>query len=149
MPSKTVSLRRLSAAGSLAIVAATCVNLAISLLAKTWFPISPAFGPIGIVPVIFWSVVLGIGAISVFALVARSSRRPVAVYVIIATCVYVLTFIPDAILLSRNPPLFPGTSVYGVLALMTMHAAEAIIMLITVILMGFAASRERKLKKTS
>jgi hypothetical protein len=129
--SKTISFRRLSAFGAIAIVVSALVNLAIRALSIQLFQLSPAFSPLAIGPVIFWSVVSGIGAVLVFALVARLSSRPIAAYLLIAICVYALTFIPDGLLLAGNPPLFPGTSIYAVLTLMSMHASEAIIMILT------------------
>jgi hypothetical protein len=129
--SGTISLRRLSAYGAVAIVVSTLVNLALRVLSTQLFQLSSAFSPLGIGAVIFWSVICGSAAVLVFALVIRRSRRPVAVYLLIAIGIYVLTFIPDGLLLSGNPPFFPGTSVYAVLTLMSMHAAEAIIMILT------------------
>jgi hypothetical protein len=129
--SRTISFRRLSAFGAVAVVVAALVNLAIRVLFMQWFQLSPAFSPLGIGPVIFWSVISGIAAVLVFALVARRARRPVTAYLLIAIGVYVLTFIPDGLLLFSNLPFLPGTSIYAVLALMSMHAAEAIIIILT------------------
>jgi Family of unknown function (DUF6069) len=131
MMTGTTSFRRLIRIGAIAIVVSALVNLSIRAISIQLFHLSPAFSPLGIGPVIFWSVICGIGAVLVFALVIRRSSNPVAMYLLIAISVYVFTFIPDALLLSRNPPLFPGTSIYAVLTLMSMHAAEAIIMTLT------------------
>ncbi|MBV9257240.1 MAG: hypothetical protein JO215_04370 [Ktedonobacteraceae bacterium] len=143
MATKITSFRRLSLVGGLAIVASTIVNLIIRIIALTWLNVSPEFAPIGIGPVIFWSIIGGIGAVLVFYLITRLSRQPLPVYVIIAFLVYVCTFIPDEILLSRNPPIFPGTTAEAVVVLMAMHAAEATIMLLTLVLAGRPKTRSR------
>ncbi len=136
MATKITSFRRLSRVGGLAIIGATVVNLIIRFVALSWFKLSSIFAPLGIGPVIFWSVLSGIGAVLVFYLVTRRSRQPILTYVIIAFAVYVCTFIPDSLLLSRNPPAFPGTTAIAVIVLMSMHAAEAIIMILVLILAG-------------
>lgn len=133
---KTIPLRRIFSVGAIAIVASTLVNLGIKGIAELWFHPSASFIPLSIGPVIFWSVVCGIGAVLVFALVVRRSSRPVLVYTLIAIGVYVLTFIPDGLLLFSNPPLVPGMTVYAVLSLMAMHAAEAIIILLTLVILA-------------
>lgn len=132
---KVTSFRRIVRIGAIAIVIATLVNLTIRAISTQVFHLSPAFIPLGIGPVLFWSVVTGIGAVLVFAFVARRSSRPVAAYVLIAMSVYVLTFIPDGLLLLRTPPLVPGTSIKAVLTLMSMHLAEAIIMMLTLVIL--------------
>ncbi len=136
MATKITSFRRISLVGGIAIGVSLIVNLIIRFIALTWLNISPKFGPVGIGPVIFWSIMGGIGAILVFYWVTRLASQPLLVYVIIAFVVYVCTFIPDALLLTRNPPIFPYTTAPGVLVLMAMHAAEATIMLLTLVRVG-------------
>ncbi len=133
---KITSFRRLRFVGGLAIVVSTVVNLIIRSIAITWLKISPGFAPIGIGPVIFWSVVAGSGAVLVFYVVTRRTKQPLPMYMLIAFMVYVCTFIPDALLLSRNPPFFPGTTATAVIVLMSMHAAEGAILLLTLVLAG-------------
>ncbi len=136
MATKIISFRRISFVGGIAIGASIIVNLIIRFIALTWLNISPKFGPVGLGPVIFWSIMGGIGAVLVFYLVTRLSNQSLLVYVIIAFVVYVCTFIPDALLLTRNPPIFPYTTATGVLVLMSMHVAEASIMLLTLVRLG-------------
>jgi len=83
--------------------------------------------------VIFWSIIGGIGAVLVFYLVTRLTNQPLLVYVLIAFLVYVCTFIPDGLILTHTPPVFPDTTANAVLALMAMHVAEATIMLFTLV----------------
>jgi uncharacterized membrane protein len=122
--------------GALAIVASTVINIIISLIARSWLHTSPTFAPLGIGPIIFWSVVCGIGATIVFGQVARHAQQPVLTYVVIAALVYLCTFIPDGLLISGDLP-FKGATFISVITLMAMHAAEAIIMIITFISLGF------------
>jgi Family of unknown function (DUF6069) len=136
MATKITSFRRLCLVGGLAIIASTIVNLVIRVIALTLLKISPDFLPIGIGPVIFWSVMAGIGAVLVFYFVMRLARQPLPIYVAIAFLVYVCTFIPDGFLLSRNPPIFSGTTGGAVVTLMAMHFAEATIMLLTLVSLG-------------
>ncbi len=133
MATKITSFRRLCLVGGPAIVVSTIVNLIIRFIALTWGEISPVFAPIGVGPVIFWSIVGGIGAVLVFYLVTRLSSQSLLIYIIIAFSVYVCTFIPDGLLLTRNPPIFPGTTAKAVVVLMAMHVAEATIMLLTLV----------------
>ena len=74
----------------------------------------------------------GIGAVLVLYLVTRLSIRPLPMYVVIAFLVYVCTFIPDALLLAHTPPVADITA-SAVLALMSMHLAEASVMLMTLV----------------
>jgi hypothetical protein len=129
MASLSPSSRRIVLAGILAIIVSVAVNIAISVLATHYLQLSTAFAPLGIGPVIFWSVVLGLGALAVFGMIKRWSKRPLLTYILISIGVYLCTFIPDAWLLSSSAPALRGLSASAVLTLMTMHAAEAIILL--------------------
>ena len=132
MATKINSFRRLSLVGGLAIVVSTVINLIIRFIALTWVKVSPEFVPISLGPVIFWSVMGGIGATLVFYLVTRLASQPLPVYVIIAFTVYICTFIPDALLIAHNPPV-SGITASAVIVLMSMHLAEASVMLITLV----------------
>jgi hypothetical protein len=114
-----VALGRLLWVGPLAIVAAVAANLLIRLVAVALFDISPEFMPLQWGPPIFFTTIGVIGAIVVFAIVARFSKRPVRLFRTIALVVLVLSFIPDVLLLTSNS--MPGTSPAAVLALMAMH----------------------------
>jgi Family of unknown function (DUF6069) len=127
MVSKSASSRRVIIAGSVAIVVSMLVNVCIGLIAKNAFQISSRFVPLAVGAIIFWSVVLGIGALLVFLGLRRWTRRPLMVYMSLSIVVYIFTFIPDAWLLSSS--IVPGTTASAVLTLMMMHAAEAIILL--------------------
>jgi hypothetical protein len=63
-----------------------------------------------------------LGAVLVFALIGRLSRRPVRLYRIIASVVLVVSFVPDFLLLSA-----PHASGIAVGALIVMHIATYLI----------------------
>lgn len=129
--------------GLLAIIASIAVNIAISVIARTWLGAPSTFAPLGFGPVIFWSVFFGIGATLVFALVARWSKRPGTVFVRIALIAYACTFIPDLLLL-QFPTFFPGSTLTAVLSLMAMHALEAIIVISTFVILAARSGEYRK-----
>jgi hypothetical protein len=101
------------------------------------FHIPSAFGPLGVGPVVFWTIVMAVGAIIVFALIGRFVQNPIPLFIIVAFIVYIVAFYPDCLILFANPPYFPGTSFYSVGTLFSMHAIEAIISICILILNGF------------
>lgn len=100
------------------------------------FHFSPKFAPLGIGPVVFWSVVTGIGAVLVFALTGRFTENPIPPFLIIAFIVYFATFYPDYLVLFSNPPVFPGTNFYSIATLLSMHVVEAGITMCMLTVMG-------------
>jgi hypothetical protein len=142
MFSGRVTWRRLWWVGLLAILASWVSNMILRLIGLAVFAISPRFVPMSIFPVTFWTVVTGIGATVVFYLVARFSRSPVPLFIIIAFIVYFLTFYPDYLILSN--PISPGTTFYAVGTLLTMHIVEACITVCVLIMLGFERKRTPK-----
>jgi alcohol dehydrogenase len=67
-------------------------------------------------------VLSSLGAVLVFALVNRLSRRPIQHYRIIATIVLLISFVPDLLLLSVS-----GTNRSDIAALMMMHIATYLV----------------------
>ena len=113
---------RLWLMGLLAIVGSVIVNVIIRTLAVSVLPISSHFFQLQVPLDIVFTIIGTIGAVLVFALVSRLSRRPIRLYRIIATVVLVLSLIPDLGLLSS-----PGASWYAVGTLMSMHIATYLI----------------------
>ena len=66
-----------------------------------------------------------LGAVIVFAIVARFAKRPIRLFRIIGVVVLVLSLLPDLGLLNGNA--MPGTSLGSVIALMLMHVAAGAI----------------------
>jgi hypothetical protein len=113
---------RLWLVGLFAIIAAVVVNAVIATAAVSFLPI-PASSMQIRVPMVYsvFTVIGSLGAVLVFALVARFSRRPIRLYRIIATVALVLSFIPDLALSS-----FLGGAV-TVAVLLFMHIATYLV----------------------
>jgi hypothetical protein len=114
---------RLLWVGPLAIVASVVANLIIRIIAVSLLGIGKDFPPLGWGPPIVFTIMGVLGAVIVFATVARFSKRPIRLFTIIALVVLALSLLPDIGLLSSNA--MPGTSLGSVIALMLMHVAAA------------------------
>jgi hypothetical protein len=114
-----VSYRRLLWVGPLAIVASVIANQIVHLLALSLFNISPDFPPLQFGPPIMFTIMGVLGAVIVYAIVGRLSRRPIRLFRVIALIALVLSFIPDIGLLTSN--MLPGTSLIAVGTLAVMH----------------------------
>ena len=122
---KRISFRRLLWVGPLAVLASVIANVLVSITAVALVGISPEFEPLHLRPVIGFTAVGVLGAVIVFALVARFSRRPVRLFRRIALVVLLLSFMPDLSLLNASP--YAGTTVQSVIALMLMHVVAWLI----------------------
>ena len=122
---KRISFRRLLWVGPLAVLASVIANVLVSITTVALVGISPEFEPLHLRPVIGFTVVGVLGAVLVFALVARFSRRPVRLFRRIALVVLLLSFMPDLSLLNASP--YAGTTVQSVIALMLMHVVACLI----------------------
>ena len=118
--SERVSFRRLLWVGPLAIVAAVVVNVVIRSVSVALFGLTD-FPPLMLGLTILFTVVGVLGAVGVLALVARFSGRPVRLFRRVALVALMITLVPDVLLLVA--PSIPGTTVAGVLTLMTEHVA--------------------------
>ena len=76
MFSGRVTWSRLWWVGLVAIGASLVVNLLIRAISMAIFKLPTDFTPLSIGPVVFWSVIAGVGAVVVFWLVGRFSRNP-------------------------------------------------------------------------
>lgn len=79
------------------------------------------FPPLALGTTVLFTVVGVLGAVVVFALVARFSRRPIRLFRRVALVALLVTLVPDVLLLVA--PSIPGTTLSGVLTLMTEHVA--------------------------
>ena len=118
--SERVSFRRLLWVGPFAIVAAVVVNVVIRSVSVASFGLAD-FPPLALGPTILFTVFGVLGAVVVFALVARFARRPIRLFRRIALVALLVTLVPDVLLLVV--PTIPGTTLPGVLTLMTEHVA--------------------------
>lgn len=118
-PVSHVDLRRLIWVGPLTVVAATVGVLVVRLAGVAIVRPDPAFPHLGWLPPTFFTVFLVIGAVLVFALVGRFSKRPYRVYFVISFVVLVLSFIPDAV--EPIYALVPGANWPSAILLMVLH----------------------------
>jgi hypothetical protein len=120
-----VSLFRLLWVGLLAIVGAAVANALVGMVGVALPGVSPDFLPLRVGPVVSFTVVGVLGAVVVFALVARFSRRPAWLFRRIALGVLVVSLVPDLLLLVSSP--FAETTVVAVAVLMVMHVVAWVI----------------------
>ena len=137
MFSGRVTWSRLWWVGLVAIGASLVVNLLIRAISMAIFKLPTDFTPLSIGPVVFWSIIAGVGAVVVFWLVGRFSHNPAQLYLIIGFLVYIATFYPDWFIIGGGSRPFKDTTPYTVGTLMSMHAAEAVIILCILLLLGF------------
>ena len=106
----------------LAIISSVAANLLVLMLAVTILGISPDFeelnGDGAVITVIGLTALSVLGAVIVFALLARFARRPLLMFKRIATVALVLSFVPDVLLLVAS---VPGATAASVGVLMSMH----------------------------
>jgi hypothetical protein len=120
-----VATGQLLKVGALAIGASVAANLIIRIIAVSLLGIGQEFPPLGWGPPIVFTIIGVLGAIIVFAIIARFAKRPIRLFRIIGVVVLVLSLLPDIGLLSANN--MPGTSLSGVITLMLMHVAAGAI----------------------
>ncbi len=118
-PTEQIVFGRLLWAGPLTILAAVVANVLIQQIAVAVLRPDPAFMPLTFaVPIVF--TILGVlGAVIVYALVGRFSRRPVSLFQRIAVITLLVSFIPDILMIITG--FNPGTTVANVVVLIIMH----------------------------
>jgi MFS family permease len=120
-PTERVAWKRLWLIGLFTILASTIVNIIIATLAISLLSV-PSTSDLQLPVYSIATVVGALGAVLVFALINRLSRRPFQLYRIIATIVLLFTFIPDIQLLYT-----PGYSPSAVVLLSVMHLTTYLI----------------------
>jgi uncharacterized membrane protein len=102
-------------------------TLAVRLVGLALLDVPPEFPPLdGPGPTIFFTVVCGVVAVAVYALIRRTSESPDTLYRRIALAVLLLSFLPDLWLLSDGAAqASAGATPAGVGILMAMHVAAA------------------------
>ena len=120
-----IATGRLWWVGPLAVITSVVANSIVRVIAVALFDISPEFAPLAWGPLIFLTVAGVTGAVIVFAVVSRFSRRPIRLFRIIAAVTLLLSFTPAFALLAAKP--FPGTNARSAGTLMLMHVVAATI----------------------
>ena len=112
-----------------ALIGATLATLAVRWVGIAVFAIPPEFPPLdGPGPTIFFTVVLTLGAIGVYATMRRWAERPESLFRRVAVAVLALSFVPDLLMLTDGAAeTFPGATPAGVGVLMVMHVAAAVV----------------------
>ncbi|HEU5098448.1 MAG TPA: DUF6069 family protein [Roseiflexaceae bacterium] len=118
-PTQRVAFSRLLWAGPLAIIAAAIANVLIQQIAVAVLRPNPQFLPLTPGATIFFTVVGVLGAVIVYGLVGRFSRRPVWLFKRIALVALIISFIPDIVMLITG--FNPGTTAANVAVLIVMH----------------------------
>lgn len=116
---------RLLRAGALAIGASVIANLIIRIIAVNLLGIGEGFMPLSWGPPIVFTIIGVLGAIIVFAIIARFAKRPARLFRIVGLVALVLSLLPDIGLLTSNS--MPGTSLAAVITLILMHVAAGAI----------------------
>lgn len=116
-----VSFSRLLWVGPLTVVAGVIVNVLVRTVAVSVFGIGGGFLPLGVGPTVFFTVGGVLGAVVVFALVARFARAPIRLFRRVAIIALAVSLIPDILLLFASP--IPDTTFPAVLTLMVEHVA--------------------------
>ena len=101
---------------------AVLVNVVIRTVAVSALGIGEGFLPLGVGPTVFFTVVGMTGAVVVFGVMQRFAKRPVRVFRRVASAVLQVSLVPDVLMLFSGS--MPGTTVAGVLTLMTEHVAS-------------------------
>lgn len=116
--------RRLWWAGPMTILTVVIANCIVRVIGISVLKISPRFLPLMWGPVIAASLIGTIGAVIIFAVVARVACQPIRTFQLIAGIALILSFLPDMGLLLIN---LPGTNAPAVAILMTMHIVTTIL----------------------
>jgi hypothetical protein len=116
-----VALGRLLWVGPLAVVAAVAANLLFTAIATRLFNTAPEMLALTPGPIATFTAIGVLGAVVVFAIVARRSRRPFSLFRKIALWVLALSMIPDILLLFAPEP----AGLTDVILLMITHVIAA------------------------
>jgi uncharacterized membrane protein len=132
-----VALSRILPAGVLAIVLAVVANLIVQFIGVRVVDVSPQFPALASpVPIILFTAIGVALAVVVFAVIARRSARPYALFQRVALVCLVLSLVPNVLILV-NQGSTPGASTGAIVILMIMHVVAYLIVV------GVLATRTR------
>jgi hypothetical protein len=114
---------RLLAVGAGAVVASTIANVLIARALGSLLQVPAAFTPLQTVSVASLTIVGVAGAVLGFAALAHFRPDPVGAFTVVAAIVLVISWTPDLGVYAARP--FPGTTLAGVLSLMSLHVVAA------------------------
>jgi Family of unknown function (DUF6069) len=119
---RDLSWGRLLAVGAGAVAASTIANVLIAQALASLFQVPAAFTALQPAAVASLTVLGVVGAVIVFAALTRFRPDPVRAFTVVATIALVISWIPDLALYAVGAP---GTTVSGVLSLMSLHVVAA------------------------
>jgi hypothetical protein len=135
-PTEHVALKKLWWVGPLAIVGAAIANAVLRAIALAVLNPDRSFMPLQSLTFLPFTIIGVLGAVIVFALVARFARNPIRTYHIVAIVALLISLVPDLLLLlspagapppgvptAGGPPMMGGVTLPNVAALMIMHVA--------------------------
>ena len=114
--------QRLLVVGAGLVFIATAANVLIAMALRNGLGIPAAFQALSTPAVASGTIVGMIGAILVFARVARA-QDPRRTFVLIATAGLIVSWLPDLVIWATA--VFPGTTTTGILSLMALHVVAA------------------------
>ncbi len=120
-----MAVGRLLWVGPLALAVSLVATVLVRTVVVAGLDVSSEFEPLRVGSVIFFTTIGVVGAISVFAVVAKMARRPVALYIKIALVALLLSWGLDVDLLLSEPYEDTGFDTVG--TLMAMHVVVAVI----------------------
>lgn len=120
-PAKLTS-KQIVVNGVIAILVAIIANIVARLVLGALVTVPSDFPPMQIPPIVFFTVLYGIGAVLVYWLIVRFASNPQRVWLIVVIIAFVVTALPD-LLLAVNPAAapFPGGSAALYLLLLVYH----------------------------
>lgn len=125
VPSERVACGRIWPVGLLAVLLAVVANLLVRTIGVALFNVSNEFLALTVGPTIMFTVVGVLGAVVVFAIIARVATRPIRLFRRIAGITLLVSLLPDLAMLIA--PAFPGTTPATVGVLMVEHIVAALI----------------------
>lgn len=130
LASRRIDWRRVALLGLVTIVAAVLANVVVYYLGHITVGYDPQFTIlVDVGTTIFFTVIPATVAVLLCAILLRFARRPAGTFAIIAAQVFVVTTIPDFILIPNVPGAMTGQTI--ILVLMHAVAAAVIVGLLT------------------
>jgi hypothetical protein len=114
---------RLATVGVVLAIVATGANLALALGLRSVLTVPPRFGLLGVTSVASSTIIGMVAATVVFAWTVGVRQVPVRKFVGMAIAALFISWLPDLFILVTG--VFPGTTVAGVLGLMSLHPVAA------------------------
>jgi len=125
---RKISNQRLLWAGGVTIAAIMAANTLVRFVAAAALQPDPGFVPLGpAIPAVF-SLLGGLGAVILLAVIGRYSRRPLWLFQRIVLTALPISWLPNILLLVVG--FLPGATIAAVLVLMFMHVV-AVALLVT------------------